>query len=117
MGRERTKEIRRTMAFLWDYWERHPHLRLGQIISELSPIPDPFYVKDEVFVSKCKMDLEVSLKANEFWNNIKVKSNWGNKNEGYLTRQTKLIRQHAEKTGMSLEDSTKAVNKHLRSEI
>lgn len=48
------KRIPETLSKLKEYWERHPDLRLGQILAnagyDLNRKFDPFYVEDDHFV-------------------------------------------------------------------
>jgi uncharacterized protein YihD (DUF1040 family) len=43
-----TRRIEPTLEALKRYWKRHPDLRLGQIIVNMSQVSDPFYVSDSV---------------------------------------------------------------------
>ena len=113
-GRE--EEITDILILLHKYWLKHPQQRLGQLISNLSPIPDPFYVKDETFVEKMQGELKPKRSKGRFWSALKILVDW-NKEGGHLTRTVRLARAHSEKTGMDLEDSLKAVDNYLRSEV
>ena len=40
--------IERILDALWEYWTEHPDLRLGQIISNATPVrQDVFYLSDD----------------------------------------------------------------------
>jgi uncharacterized protein YihD (DUF1040 family) len=45
-----SKRIERVLALLGQYWRRYPDLRLGQIVSNLTPDnfgQDPYHVEDD----------------------------------------------------------------------
>ena len=42
------RRIHRILAKLQAYWEAHPDLRVGQIVSNAAPDKDVFYIEDEV---------------------------------------------------------------------
>ena len=39
------------------YWKKHPDLRLGQIIVNVTGKSDPFYVEDETLLTKLQAQL------------------------------------------------------------
>ena len=55
------KRIPRMLILLWKIWEKHPDLRLGQIVSNVTPgpDPDPFYLEDEDFMEAYSDEFEV----------------------------------------------------------
>lgn len=49
--------IRPLMERLIDAWERHPDLRLGQIVSNASPNRDSFNIEDEALIKSIERQL------------------------------------------------------------
>jgi len=42
------KRIKRILNKLGKLWEEYPDMRLGQMLSWLSPLPDNFYLDDDI---------------------------------------------------------------------
>ena len=56
------KRIPRMLILLWKIWEKHPDLRLGQIVVNATQGMagiDPFYLEDEDFMEAYSDEFEV----------------------------------------------------------
>jgi len=52
------KRIKRILSKLGKLWEQYPDMRLGQMLSWLSPLPDSFYLDDDVLERKMDCHLK-----------------------------------------------------------
>src|SRR4051812_24156726 len=57
------KRIDRIVTLLHTYWTQHPDLRLAQLVSNMSPLPDPFYTEDDVIEEGLRWHLDITPKA------------------------------------------------------
>lgn len=59
MGEERQKEIMQMVSRLQAYWLQHPELRLGQLVSNLTPnTHSTFYIPDVVIKDELTRQLK-----------------------------------------------------------
>jgi uncharacterized protein YihD (DUF1040 family) len=52
-----SRRIGKTLGALEHYWRRHPDLRLGQIVGNLSRGLDPYFIEDETLLGRLEREL------------------------------------------------------------